>query len=238
MIAIVAAPSASGALLASATIAAFLARQPLKIVFDDRRHQRQVARTAWARGAAAAYLVLATAFLVAGAWPVPPWFWRLALIVAPLAAITLVFDARGESRRLLPEVTGATALAAVTTAAGLAAGWTWPLALALWASALIRVLPAIVTVRERVMRLHGSTADWVEPITAHGLATAGAWTLQAWDLAPPPVLFVAVVLFLRAIWDLRSGAPPVRAAHIGLRELVTGLVAAGAIGVSWAAWQV
>jgi hypothetical protein len=238
VIALVAAPSAAGAWLAGATIAAFLARQPLKIVFDDLRHGHRVARTAWARGIATAYMVIAIALFAAGAWPVQPWFWRLAFIVAPLAAITLAFDARGESRRLLPELGGATALAAVAAAAALAAGWPWPPALALWASALIRVLPAIVTVRERVRRLHGEPSRFVDAIAAHGSATVSAGSLQAWGLAPPTVLFVAVVLYLRALWDLRSGAPPVKAAHIGVRELVTGLVAAGAIGASWAVWRV
>jgi hypothetical protein len=239
VIAMTAAPSVPGVFLAGATVATFLARQPLKIVFDDRRHQRQVARTAWARGIAAAYGILATVLLVAGGWPMQqPWLWQLGLIVAPLAAITLAFDARGESRRLMPELTGAAALASVTAAAALAAGWIWPLALALWASALIRALPAILTVRERVMRLHGRPADRISAIVAHGLATIIASALQATGLAPAAVFFVAVVLYLRAVWDLRPGGPPVRAAHVGLRELVTGLAAAGAIGVSWAVWKV
>lgn len=238
VIALLAAPSAAGASLAAATVAAFLARQPLKIVLDDRRHRRQLPRTAWAGGIAAGYLALATALLGAGAWPVPTWFWGLAAAVAPLAVMTLAFDARGESRRLLPELAGAIALSAVAAAAALAAGWSWALSLAVWISALVRVLPAIVTVRERVMRLHGTAADWARPALAHALAVSTTAGLVMRQAMPPPVAAIALFLALRAAWDLRPGAPPARAVEIGLRELVTGLVAAGAIGAVWAAWPV
>jgi hypothetical protein len=233
VIALVAAPSASAAWLAGATGAAFLARQPLTVVFADRRHRREVARTAWARGIAGAYLLVAVALLAAGAWPLRPWLWRLALLAAPLAATTLAFDAGGKSRRLLPELSGAAALGAVAAAAALAAGWAWPAALALWASALVRTLPAIATVRERVMRLHGAPPRIAGPLAAHAMAIAASSLLAAIRVAPWPVAAIAILLAARAAWQLRRAAPLEPAKRIGMRELATGLAAAAAIGVAW-----
>ncbi len=238
VIALLAAPSVAAVCLAGAAVAAFLARQPLKVVLDDWLRRRNVSRTAWARAIAAAYLLTATLLLVAATRVSARSFWPLAIVVAPLAAITLWFDARGESRRLMPELAGAIALGAVAGAAGLADGWPGPLALSLWVSALVCVLPAIVTVRERVRRLHGETADTWTVANAHALAVLAAMVAVTAQAMPTAVPVIALYLALRAAWDLRPGAPPARAAAIGLRELVTGLVAAGAIGATWAAWQV
>jgi hypothetical protein len=238
VIALLAAPSVAAVCLAGAAVAAFLARQPLKVALDDWLRRRSVSRTAWARAIAAAYLLTATLLLVAATRVSARPLWPLAIVVAPLAAITLWFDARGESRRLLPELAGAIALGAVAGAAGLADGWPGLLALSLWVSALVRVLPAIVTVRERVRRLHGETADIWTVANAHALAVVAAMVAVTAQAMPTAVPVIALYLALRAGWDLRPGAPPARAAAIGLRELVTGLVAAGAIGATWAVWQV
>lgn len=233
VVAAVAAPSLPGLWLSIAAIAVFLSRQPLKVAMDDWRHGRRVPRTPVARAIALGYLLLAAiAVLVAAASAHLP-FWRLGLMAGPLALITLWFDSRGESRQLLPEIAGATALGVVAPAAALAAGWPWPLALALWASALIRVVPAIVTVRERVRRLHGETADALGPAAAHALTLALAASLALAHLLPPGVVVVAALLAARAAWHLRPGAPPTPAMRLGIRELVTGLVAAIAIGVAW-----
>jgi hypothetical protein len=84
-----------------------------------------------------------------------------------MALVPLWFDSRGVSRHAVPELAGAKALGSVAAAAGLAAGLSLPLALSLWASAMIRVLPAIVTIRQRVSRLHGAAPDSRAPLTAH-----------------------------------------------------------------------
>jgi hypothetical protein len=46
---------------------------------------------------------------------------------------------------------------------------------------------------------------------------------------------VALLLAVRAAWDLRTAAPAPSAMRIGVRELVTGLIAAGLIGGAWRA---
>jgi hypothetical protein len=220
-------------LLSLAAVAFFLARQPLKVAIDDARHRRRVPRTHVARAIAAAYLLVACGALAWSTVVSAHNFWPIALLAVPLAAVQLWFDSRGASRHVVPELAGATALALVAGAAGVAAGLSWPYALSLWASALVRVLPAIVTVRERVQRLHGRPPDERGPIAAHLLALACSLGLMAVGLVPWGVALIALVLAIRAGWDLRPGAAPEAAIRIGIRELVTGLVAAGAIGAAW-----
>jgi len=233
MVALVAAPSWAGVLLSLAALAFFLSRQPLKVAAADARHRRHVARTRVAWAIAAAYLLVACAALAGATAVTAHNFWPIALLAAPLAAVPLWFDSRGASRHVVPELAGATALGAVAGAAGVAAGLSWPHALSLWASALVRVLPAIVTVRERVQRLHGHAPDERGPIAAHLLALACALGLMAVGLMPWGVALIALLLAIRAGWDLRPGAPAVTAMRIGVRELVTGLGAAAAIGAAW-----
>lgn len=233
VIALIAVPSAAGLSLCLAAIAAFLARQPLKIAIDDWRHGRRVPRTGAARAIAAGYLLVAALAIAVAARGGNRPFWPLAMGVAPLAIVTLWYDGRGESRRLVPELSGATALAAVAAAAALAVGWQWPLALALWASALVRVLPAIVTVRERVMRLHRQVPSMRGPAAAHAVAVLATAALVSSRLAPGSIALIAVLLAARAAWDLRVDAPQESAMRIGIRELVMGLLAAVAIGATW-----
>jgi len=233
VIALVAAPSAAAAWLSVVAVLAFLARHPLKIGLDDRRHRRRVPRTrpAWMLAITfllSATLALAIAHVVSG----HP-FWLVLLLASPAAAVQVWHDARGSGRTLAGELAGAKALAAVAGASGLAAGLWWPYALALWATALVRVLPAIVTVRERVQRLHGHAPDRRRPALAHAAAVAGAFVLAGVGLMPRGVPAVAVLLAARAGWDLRRTAPATTAVRIGVRELVTGLVAAAALGTAW-----
>ncbi len=233
VIALVAVPSAATALLALAAFALFLSRQPLKVAIEDTLRRRHVPRTRVAWAIALGYL-LAAGLAVAGAFVTAAHpFWAVAVPLAPLGLVTLWFDSRGESRRLTPEIAGAAALAGVACAAGIAVGLGWPLALALWASALVRVVPAIVTVRERVQRLHGEAPRTFGPAASHALALAAAAGLAFARLMPPTVGVIALLLALRAAWDLRPAAPATTAMRIGIRELVTGLVAAMAIGLAW-----
>jgi hypothetical protein len=234
IVALVATPSLAGVLLSLAAVGFFLSRQPLKVAIDDVRHRRRVPRTRIAWAIAAAYLLVALAALAGATAVAEQNFWPLALLVAPLAAVQFWFDSRGTSRHVVPELAGATALGAVAGAAGVTAALSWPYALSLWASALVRVLPAIVTVRERVQRLHGHAPDERGPIAAHLLALACALGLMTVGLMPWGVALIALLLAIRAGWDLRPGAPAETAMRIGVRELVTGVVAAGAIGAAWA----
>lgn len=233
VIGLVATPSVPGSLIAAGALGLFLARPPLKVAMDDWRHRRRVPRTRWAWGIAAGYLALATAALTGATMLAGPRFWMVGVVAAPLAVLALAFDVRGASRGLLPELAGATALGATAGATALVAGWTPVLALTLWASALVRVLPAIVTVRERVLRLHGEPPRTRGAAIAHVLALLASGGLAIVGLMPVTVVGVAALLAARALWDLRDGAPARTAMQIGLTELVIGLVAAAVIGGGW-----
>lgn len=226
-------PAPATALLSLAAVGAFLSRQPLKVAFEDTLRRRHVPRTRVAWAIALGYLLAAGLAVAGAAFVAAHPFWGVVAPLAPLGLVTLWYDSRGESRRLTPEIAGAAALAGVACAAGMAAGLGWPPALSLWASALVRVVPAIVTVRERVQRLHGEAPRALGPAASHALALAAAAGLALAGLMPPAVGVIALLLALRAAWNLRQRAPAATATRIGIREFVTGLVAAASIGLSW-----
>lgn len=159
LIGLVAAPSASGALIACAAVAVFLARQPLKVVLIDRAAGRRVPRTRHAVWFATGYVAIATlaggaALGITGAALLVPVAWA-----APLAAVQLAYDARNRSRGLLPELCGAAALAVTSSAIAIAGEWGLASAMALWAVTAARTLPAMVTVRTQVRRLRTARTD-------------------------------------------------------------------------------
>ena len=240
LIGLVAAPSRAGLLLAVAAVAVFLARQPLKVLLTDRLAGRRVPRTTHAAWFAAAYLSIAVAagllaFRVVGR----PLLVPLAC-AAPLALVQLAFDARNRSRGLLPEVCGAAALAVTPCMLALAEGWHPRFAWALWAIAAARTVPAMVTVRTRVMRLHepahvdgadrAPRPSGTPPLIAHATAMATVYALQASGLAARGVLALLSILAARAGFTLRASAPRVRAQRIGIEELIVGLGSALALG--------
>jgi hypothetical protein len=230
IIGLVAAPSAAGALIALAAIGVFLSRQPLKIVLTDRAARRRVPRTRHAMGFAAAYLTMATlaaalAFLQVGAAPFMP-----VAFAGPLAVVQLVYDAQNRSRGLLPELCGAAALAVTASAIALADTWGLAPALALWAVAAARTMPAMVSVRTRVLRLHGERASGTAPLATHTIAVATVFVLQTAALVPRGVVTLLAILAARAGFTLRASAPRVRAQRIGIEELVIGLLASVLLG--------
>src|SRR5215216_5422232 len=123
---LIVAPSFAGAGLAFATMGAFLARHPLKLLAADRRNNRRFPRTEMAKRfvllyGAVAVLGLLVALLAA---PDRQFLWPL-LLAAPLAAVQLISDAKGKSRALWPELAGSAAMAAVAASIALAGGWKW-----------------------------------------------------------------------------------------------------------------
>jgi hypothetical protein len=230
IIGLIAAPSVAGASIALAAIAVFLARQPLKIVLTDRAAGRRVPRTRQATWFAAAYLTVAiiaafTTLILTGGQPFVP-----VATAAPLALVQLVYDAQNRSRGLLPELCGAAALAVTAAAIALADTWNLAPALALWAVAAARTMPAMVSVRTRVLRLHGERASGTAPLATHTIAVATVFVLQTAALVPRGVVTLLAILAARAGFTLRASAPRVRAQRIGIEELVIGLLASVLLG--------
>ena len=98
------APSPAGFFLAVATLGAFLARHPFKIVAGDRRRGRRFPRTTVAERFALLYASLALAGLLGAATTAVSYQFILPLLLAaPCAAVQLVYDATGRSRALAPD---------------------------------------------------------------------------------------------------------------------------------------
>ena len=230
LVGLIAAPSIAGALIAAAAIAAFLARQPTKIVLNDLLSGRRVPRTTQAAAFAAGYIALAATACALAVGDAGIDLLRPIVAAVPLAAIQIAYDARNRSRAMPAELCGAAALAASAAAIGAAGGRDLASALALWVVAAARTVPAMVAVRTRVMRLHGEPASSTPPMLAHALAVAAGWFLHVGTGLTRAVAAIYALLAARAAFTLRASAPRVRAQRIGIEELVAGLVASAVLG--------
>jgi hypothetical protein len=217
------APTAAGFFLSVATVGAFLARHPLKIVAGDRRRGRRFPRTPVAERYATLYATVAAAGMLFALLAADGYAFLLPLMLAaPLAAVQLLYDIKGDSRALWPELAGATALAAVATSIALAGGWPNAPAYGLWAVLITRVVPSIIYVRARLNRLHGDRASGAPVIIEHAAAFVFIAAL-AWAKVVPALATAALaVLMLRAAHGIAESGPGVTAKRIGVRELVYG----------------
>ena len=227
------APSLAGACLAVAALVLFVLRTPLELALVDRRRHRRLSRTRMAeRVAAAEVVLLAVLVSVAAVTAHEGRWWIPAVVAAPLVAVEFAYDIRSRRRRLVPELTGAVAIAAVAAAVVIAGDGDPRLAAGLWLILAARVTTSIPHVRAQIDRLHGR--DW-QP----GLVLVS-------DLAAVVVAVVAVVLDGRIIvgavalvavvvvQQVRRRRPVAPVKIIG-RQMVLGfaVVAASAIGVAW-----
>jgi hypothetical protein len=226
------APSWPGLFLSVATMGAFLARHPFKIVAGDRRRGRRFPRTPIAErfvllygGLAALGLMAAFKAAASGEFLLP------LLLAAPLASIQLFYDGRGRGRELLPEVAGSIAMASVAAAVALAGGWSRPTAFGLWLLLAARVVPTILFVRARLRQLHGRAARPAPVVLAHVIALALVLASVLANVVPALAVAAFLVLLLRAFRGF-SERKVVTAKRIGVRELVFGAmtVLAAALG--------
>lgn len=228
---LVVAPSIAGICLGLAAITAFLVRTPLKIAAVDHRRNRSLPRTRLAmRVAFVEIAVLVALVAVAIATAAAP-FWQPLVVAAPLIAVEAWFDVRSRSRRLVPELAGASAVAAVAAMIVLADDRGLALAAAIWLVLAARAVTSITWVRAQVARLHGHSsppsitlrADLAAIVLA-GIAVFADHRLIAGALA------VAVVLAAQLVWGRRA---PVRPVVLGMRQMVLGFGVAlvAALGV-------
>jgi hypothetical protein len=216
------APSQAGAWLGVATLGAFLARHPLKIVAGDRRRGRDFARTPVARRFVLLYGAAALAGLVLSAATAPGLLFLLPLaLAAPLAGAQLFYDAAGRSRSLLPEVAGSVGMASVAAAIALAGGVGLPVALGLWAVLAARVVPTILYVRARLTGLHGKEAARWPALLAHAAALALVAALASAKAAPWLAAALMLVLLARAAVGF-ARRWPATARRVGFGEIAFG----------------
>src|ERR1043165_545972 len=214
------APSLPGLFLAVATLAAFLARHPLKLVMADRRRGRRFPRTPVAERFALLYTMIAALGLLAAITTASSYEFLLPLLLAaPLASVQLVYDRLSRSRALLPELAGATAMAAIASSIALALGWPRGVAFGLWAILAARGMPTIFFVRARLKTLHGQEASKGIVIMMHVLALVVALTLRWTKLIPALAIIAFLILLARALFGFSEYDRAASAKRIVIREL-------------------
>lgn len=209
------APSWSGTLIALAAIFAFLTRQPLKLALVDTLRRKTYPRTLYcwmfaASFALAAALSISAAVAVSGIAILIPFG-----LVAPLAVVTILYDANNRSRSLVPEICGAAAMSSTAVAIGIAGGMRLVPAFALAGIIVARGIPAIAYVRTLITRTHGKQASPWPAITLHAAALAAVAAF-----APRLAVAAIAILLVRSLWFLNQPPPPARI--LGWREIAFG----------------
>jgi hypothetical protein len=231
VLAMIVAPSGIGALICAASICAFLTRQPLKLAMQDLLRGRRYPRTKWcaifASSYAAGAFVAVSAAIAFGGWQIAIPF----AIVAPLAIVNIICDARNKSRALLPEITGPIAMASSAAAIAIAGGERMAIAFAIMTLLVLRGIPSVVYVRTLLTRAHGKTAPALLPVTLHAVAIVVALVLWRIDLAPLAAALVLGILLARAAYGLTHAVPPAKT--IGWREIAFGALFVVTTGIAF-----
>lgn len=218
------APSWAGVWIAVAALGAFLARHPLRLTLTDWRRGRRFNRTRLAErfvlfygGLAAAGLILAA--LTAG----PEALWPL-LFATPLLMTHLTYEMRGDTRQLLPELTGPAALAANAACITLAGGWQPDPALALWIIVVARAIPSVLYVRARLRLERGQTAPIGPALVTQAAGIAFVALLALAGLTHWLAVLALTLLLARAAYGLSSYRRRVPAKIVGFQEIGYGLL--------------
>jgi hypothetical protein len=227
------APSFAGFCLGLATVAAFLARHPLRLWLTDRRKGVSYPRTAVSFRFFAGYAVLALAFLAAAFAKGGARFWPVLAAALPVGLIALRADAAGRSREAAPEAAGAAALGASASAIALAGGAPSPLAWGAWALLAARAVTSVLYVRSRIRLDRGLPAGPGTAIAAHALALAAAVALTAVAAGPRLAVIAFLVLLARAAWGLSTFRRPVRPQSLGYQELGFGLLTLALLAIGY-----
>lgn len=216
------APSWSGALIATAAVFAFLGRHPLKLALQDAKRARTYPRTPYCWMLAATYLIaaalaLASAIAIGGGRILIPIG-----IVAPLAVIQVLYDARNRSRELLPEMSGAAAMSSIAAAMAIAGGMRILPSIGLAGILIARSLPAILYVRALL-----------RPVPTWPAVAMHVFAIAVVTLVGSPFAIAAMILLLvRAIWGFTHERPSAKT--IGWREIVFGAMTVALIAIGYA----
>jgi hypothetical protein len=216
------APSWAGLGVAVASLAAFLAHHPLKLVVADWRRGVVQPRTVAARVCVVLYGTVAVTGVVFAARGSSGW-WHPLAAAAPLALAQLAYTARNQGRALLPELLGGVALSSVVAAEMRAAGLPLAPSLAAWAVFAARAVGAVLYVRARLRLDRGLAPNRALPIVAHALGLILAVALSRaghlpWLAAPAFALLLA-----RAAYGLSPYRRRVAPRVVGMSELAYGI---------------
>jgi len=222
------APTGAGLLLGLATVAAFLIRQPLKILQIDRRRKLHTARTQRARRAIVALAggagALAGVSFAVALGQAGPAFVTPLLLAIPFGAVFLYYDLTKPGRTLQAELAAPPAMAFVAPAMAMMGGWTLPAALALWVGLTARAIPSVIYVRARIRLDRGREPDLIWPAALHVLALIVIAALIWRDLLPATALIAYLLLLARAVWFLSPARPRISIKAIGFMEMGLGIL--------------
>jgi hypothetical protein len=218
------APTAAAVTLALAVVAAFLLRQPVKVILQDRRRRYSSPRTqaAWRftllYSAIAFFGGAATLWLAGLSWLLAP------LIALPFGVVFLYYDLTQPGRTWQAELSAPIALASAAAGIVLIDGWPLLPALAIWGALTARSVPSILFVRARLRLDRGKAVNVMLPILAHVLGLLVVLLLIWQDLLPLVAGIPFVLLLIRAI----HGVSPLRlrmsVKAIGFIELGLGIL--------------
>lgn len=213
------APSLAGFWLSLAALGVFLMRQPLKLALSDYQRGRRYPRTVWAVRFTLLYAALACAAFAAAWLTSAHPFWLPLLLAAPLAVVQLHYDLRKQSRALLAELSGASALSALVAAVALAGGWALGVALLLWLLLALQAMTAIFYVVTRLRLARGGVTRRSLVYVAHLGALLIVGGLAARGFIAWPGVGVFAVLMLRAGVGLHPRSLITPTPLVGVQEL-------------------
>lgn len=221
-----------GVLLGLAGFCVFLAHQPAKIIWLDHKRGRAYARTHLAKRFAFLYLGLALLFLALAVWLVGLRPLLPLTLAVPLMIVFGIYDQR-PGRYWQAELSAPIAFAAVAAAIALAAGWTWPTALALWIVMAARSAPSILYVRSRLRLVKGQPAQRKRAWLAHLIALLLVAALVWWALLPATAVLAMLILFLRALVGLSDYRRNLSTKTLGFVEIGFGLLTAFLVALGY-----
>jgi hypothetical protein len=206
-----------------AVIAAFLIRQPLKVLLITRNAGRTMPQTAAARKFLL-YYSIAFAVGTVGALAGSHYNILAPLIIAgPLALVPVYFDSIGKSRNLAPEIAGTVAITSSAAVIALAGGWSLAAASVLWLLLMCRWIPSILYVRTRLLLEKGKPFTVAVPITLSALGMIISAALAFYGIAPALPAAVMAILFVRASIGLSPYSRRCKAQQIGILEVGFGV---------------
>lgn len=227
---LIAAPSLAGAALGVAVVAAFFARQPLRVAVrsaDAARRGRARVALVICGGIAMGGTVIAAAAAGNLEWLV--WLGP----VAVGGAVFIGYDLRNAGREAVAEVTGAAAFAFVPAALAVLAGRP-PLAASALAVVMIgRAVPTVLAVRAALRLAKNGASSPVPALVSAGLALAAGIGLAAAGAAPRVAAWALAVLALRVFALLVYPRPGLRARTIGLIEAMLGGAFVVLVAAAW-----
>jgi hypothetical protein len=218
------APSVGGAFISLAAVACFLTRHPLKLVVIDRRHNRRLRRTLWARRFAVLYATIAAVSFATALFTTKIAVLLPLLMVVPLVSLQLRFDSLGQSRSLMAELCASLSVGAVATAIALADNWPRSAAFGLWAVVAMRTVPTILYVRTRLRRMHGRSHSRIAVLAVHIASVVVVVGLVRLRIVPWLVSAALVFLLGRASLGLFLSRPQVAPRSLGFCEIGVGAV--------------